>query len=396
MPNNAIYDFIPGDRQALAATDPDATIVANAKLQRMPPQARRHPGRRRESSAAGFHGGSRNDTQYCVVCHTDQRKYGQTEATSRRRRRLHVHGSDLRGRRPHDRQLPEPRSTRSTWATLLAKQKLQLRRRAAQRNHVSRRTSATAPSATTARPRSSAKTAQGDNWKNVPSRARVRRLPRRHQLRDRPGRDATTDAAKGLTVDDHGSDWLTSAAAQPDDSQCALCHDADRAIRPCTTSPVTPPNPANALARRPAATPTPTRPGSPRSTARLPAGAIKVDLRHPERLAQREQAAGDGVPDAAERGAQCRSTPSTRRNRQRHAGDAGTTSWVRRARTSCSRCRRTASPRRPTSTPRLPATCAASGTAGQRHRRTGTLTGPDAQRLLHRHADRRRRFPTTR
>ena len=34
------------------------------------------------SSANGFHGGSRYDPKYCVVCHTDQRKYGQARATS--------------------------------------------------------------------------------------------------------------------------------------------------------------------------------------------------------------------------------------------------------------------------------------------------------------------------
>ena len=33
-----------------------------------------------EQAAAGFHGGSRNTINYCVVCHTDQRKYGRTEA----------------------------------------------------------------------------------------------------------------------------------------------------------------------------------------------------------------------------------------------------------------------------------------------------------------------------
>ena len=93
-----------------------------------------------------------------------------------------------------------------------------------------------------------------------------------------------------------------------------------------------------------------------------------ADLRRAERLAQREQAAGDGVPLAAERRAACRSIrspppPSTRRPDRRRCG---TTSSARRARTSCSRCRRTASPRRPTSTPRSSATCARSGTAPRR------------------------------
>jgi hypothetical protein len=48
----------------------------------MPPPAGRHPGDDPDSSAAGFHGGSRNETKYCVVCHTEQRKYGRTEAST--------------------------------------------------------------------------------------------------------------------------------------------------------------------------------------------------------------------------------------------------------------------------------------------------------------------------
>jgi len=47
----------------------------------MPQHARGIPGDSPESSDLLFHGGSRNDVRYCMVCHTDQRKYGRTEAT---------------------------------------------------------------------------------------------------------------------------------------------------------------------------------------------------------------------------------------------------------------------------------------------------------------------------
>ena len=56
-------------------------IVATAKCNECHQQLGGIPGDNPESSGAGFHGGNRNDTRYCVVCHTEQRKYGRTEAT---------------------------------------------------------------------------------------------------------------------------------------------------------------------------------------------------------------------------------------------------------------------------------------------------------------------------
>jgi OmcA/MtrC family decaheme c-type cytochrome len=69
-PVNVIYDFIPGTGAALTAaqlTREDVNIdscnVCHGKL--------------------AFHGGSaRVETRYCVVCHTEQRAYGQARATS--------------------------------------------------------------------------------------------------------------------------------------------------------------------------------------------------------------------------------------------------------------------------------------------------------------------------
>ena len=80
-PCDVIYDFVPATRQAVADSGRD--IVATAKCERVPPQLGGIPGRRPESSAAGFHGGNRNETRYCVVCHTEQRKYGQDRGDDR-------------------------------------------------------------------------------------------------------------------------------------------------------------------------------------------------------------------------------------------------------------------------------------------------------------------------
>ncbi len=78
-PLDVIYDFIPATGQAV--TESGREIVAVAKCNECHRQLGGIPGDSVESSAAGFHGGARNETRYCVVCHTEQRKYGRTEAT---------------------------------------------------------------------------------------------------------------------------------------------------------------------------------------------------------------------------------------------------------------------------------------------------------------------------
>ena len=68
-PVNAIYDFIPATGKAVTATDTQREVTQMAAC------ASCH-------SKFAFHGGGRQDPRYCVVCHTDQRKYGQARATS--------------------------------------------------------------------------------------------------------------------------------------------------------------------------------------------------------------------------------------------------------------------------------------------------------------------------
>ena len=78
-PLDVIYDFVPATGQPATASGRD--IVSTAKCNECHQQLGGIPGDDPESSGAGFHGGARSETRYCVVCHTEQRKYGRTEAT---------------------------------------------------------------------------------------------------------------------------------------------------------------------------------------------------------------------------------------------------------------------------------------------------------------------------
>lgn len=80
QPLNVIYDFVPATGKAVAPTDavPQRLIVDKSSCNDCHSKLGGIPG----SESAGFHGGSRYDPKYCVVCHTDQRKYGQARAVS--------------------------------------------------------------------------------------------------------------------------------------------------------------------------------------------------------------------------------------------------------------------------------------------------------------------------
>jgi OmcA/MtrC family decaheme c-type cytochrome len=77
-PVDVTYDFIPKSGPVTAS---GRDIVANAKCEECHRKLGGIPGDDSSSSGALFHGGLRNNVQYCVVCHTEQRKYGRTEAT---------------------------------------------------------------------------------------------------------------------------------------------------------------------------------------------------------------------------------------------------------------------------------------------------------------------------
>lgn len=79
-PVNVIYDFIPATGQAVAPTDAvtQRLIVDKASCNECHGKLGGIPSTESES----FHSGSRFDPKYCVVCHTDQRKYGRDNVLS--------------------------------------------------------------------------------------------------------------------------------------------------------------------------------------------------------------------------------------------------------------------------------------------------------------------------
>ncbi len=80
-PTNVVYDFIPATGKAVAATDATITqrlVVDKASCNECHAKLGGNPG----TESATFHGGSRFDPKYCVVCHTDQRKFGRTNSAS--------------------------------------------------------------------------------------------------------------------------------------------------------------------------------------------------------------------------------------------------------------------------------------------------------------------------
>lgn len=67
-PANIIYDFIPSTGAPVAATDAQRQVTSIGTCNTC-------------HSKLAFHGGNRIDTQYCVMCHNDQRKFGRAAAT---------------------------------------------------------------------------------------------------------------------------------------------------------------------------------------------------------------------------------------------------------------------------------------------------------------------------
>jgi len=77
-PVNVIYDFVPATGQVPAASA-NRKLVANANCQSCHSTLGGLPGQ--DEASLLFHGGSRNDIEYCVVCHTEQRKFNRPAET---------------------------------------------------------------------------------------------------------------------------------------------------------------------------------------------------------------------------------------------------------------------------------------------------------------------------
>lgn len=190
-PLNVAYDFIPATGKAVTATDTQREIVAKAACLEC-------------HSKFSLHGGGRQDPKLCVTCHNDQRKYGNAEATTTA---TGFSGSTYKIGNKAVGDLPaflhrlhmgkELTKTGYNYANILF-------------NEV------TYPQSITncAKCHDGAKTAQGDNWKKVPSAMACGAC--------HDGIDFTTGLGTAL----NGATTGHIGKAQANDATCALCHDA--------------------------------------------------------------------------------------------------------------------------------------------------------------------------
>ncbi len=278
VPFDAVYDFIPAGGAVPA--DAKRVIVNNTKCEECHRKLGGIPGGDPEANAAGFHGGARNNVDYCVVCHTEQRKYGRTEATATTSGAVKTFTSStnvLDGRSVGN--LPNFIHKLHLGGMLVNKNYnyggLVLNEptypqdiRNCTKCHDGDPAATALNSQSVAVPASSP---QGDNWKLVPSTLACGSC--HDGINFATGAGVTLrDANAGLTSTPNAH----PAGAQPDDSACATCHrpsglqDVD-----LNHIPVTPPNPGNSLL----AGQTDNNTNSAwiaSNTARLPVGAIRV------------------------------------------------------------------------------------------------------------------------
>jgi OmcA/MtrC family decaheme c-type cytochrome len=236
---DAIYDFSPATGQPV--TDSGRDIVATSKCQECHRQLGGIPGDDPESSGAGFHGGGRNDTKYCVVCHTEQRKYGRVEAGydpttltfSTTTERVDDRAIGNLPNHIHHTHMGENLAKKNysyggfAYNEVLFPQDL----RNCTKCHDGSATS-------------TAQTKQGDNWKNQPSRLACGGC--HDGINFATGMGVTiSDALAGLTSTTSFGGFAHGGKAQPDDSLCSLCHSPGGID--LVHLPVTPPNTQSAL-----------------------------------------------------------------------------------------------------------------------------------------------------
>ena len=264
-PVDAIYDFVPATGAVVTATGRE--IVANAKCEECHRKLGGIPGDSSASSGALFHGGSRNEVRYCNVCHTEQRKYGRTEAAFNAATLTFTGTSTelVDGLSVFD----LPNMIHKIHAGKLLTKK-NYNAGGVYFNHVGypqdirNCTKCHDGSAT-----STAKTAQGDNWKNVPSRVACSGC---HD-------GLNYLAANGVSIGDAAAGKTSTpglhsfAGPQTDDSLCVSCHTA--ANTNLHHLAVTPPSPNNSLLAGGTNSNT-NAAWIASNTSRLPEGAIKV------------------------------------------------------------------------------------------------------------------------
>jgi OmcA/MtrC family decaheme c-type cytochrome len=252
-PVNAVYDFIPATGAQATAANFSREIVADTNCEACHRKLGGIPGLSDAEAAAGFHGGSRNTTRYCVTCHTDQRRYGQAEATFTSNGAIRTFTSETRvvdgrtiGNFPNY-------IHKKHMGPLLVHQNYDyadvLLNVTTYPQDIRNCTSCHDGSSTISR---TTKTKDGDHWKTNPS---VLACGACHDgINFATGTGLTVkDNAAGLTQSNiNGSGLAHPAGPQPDDSQCALCHKSNGSFPLADIDlahlPVTPPNPGNALA----------------------------------------------------------------------------------------------------------------------------------------------------
>jgi len=258
-PVDVIYDFIPATGKAVTATDFSRDIVATAKCNECHDKLGGSPGDNSEA-AAQFHGGSRNDARYCVVCHTEQRKFGQTEATVAADGITYTSASTYRtddiavGNFP--RQIHKIHFGKELYKKNYNYGGVLFNEVAYPQDHRN------CTKCHDGNDTSTAKTKDGNSWQKTPNRLACGAC--------HDGINFITGKGKA-----RGSDFPGHiGGAQADDSKCALCHDAT-SIDKVYHLPVTPPNPGSALHVTGGDTNT-NAAWIASNPARLPPGAIKV------------------------------------------------------------------------------------------------------------------------
>ena len=252
-PANAIYDFIPATGAKVTATDTSREVVSVANCEACHRQLGGIPGLSEAEDAAGFHGGGRNETQYCVVCHTDQRRYGQKEATFTSNGAIRTFTSETRvvdgrtvGNFPnyiHKVHMgPLLVHENYNYAGVLPAE-------TTYPQDIRNCTSCHDGSSTVSR---TTKTKDGDNWKTNPTALACGACHDGINFVTATGL-TLKDKAAGLTQTNiNGTGLAHPAGPLPDDSQCALCHKSNGTFPAADIDlahfPVTPPNPGNVLA----------------------------------------------------------------------------------------------------------------------------------------------------